>query len=200
MCNGNKIRPNIWKHLMGIFEETHLSINQSKRAIISQIYRWHVFQDFTEESIALTKRLVEKGYNENEIHEQISKTFTIERTHLLNQKSQPTSKIISLILRYNRTLPDIKRAVNKHWDILKINGYFEQFFTEPSIIAFIRIGNVQDILGTKTVISNRKQVCQNIDHNNYSKPWNSKLNSLCCTPVQSRNTFRSTVTHKSFEI
>ena len=93
----------------------------------------------------------------------------IERTHLLNQKSQPTSKIISLILRYNLTLPDIKRAVNKHWDILKINRYFEQFFTEPSIIAFIRIGNVQDILGTKTVISNRKQVCQNIDHNNYSK-------------------------------
>ena len=197
---GRKSAPTYGNIFMGIFEETHLSINQIKRAIISQIYRWHVFQDFTEESTALTKQLVERGYNENEIHEQISKTFTIERTHLLNQKNQPTSKIISLILRYNRTLPDIKRAVNKHWDILKINRDFEQFFTEASIIAFIRIGNVQDILGTKTLISKRKQVCQNIDHNNYSKPWNSKLNNLCCTPVQPRNTFRSTVTHKSFKI
>ena len=32
---------------------------------------------FTEQSKALTKRLAEKGYNENEIQQQISKTFTI---------------------------------------------------------------------------------------------------------------------------
>ena len=60
---------------------------------------------------------MEKCYNENEKHEQISNTFTIGRTHLLNQKNQPTSKIISLILIYNRTFPDKKKAVNKHWDI-----------------------------------------------------------------------------------
>ena len=44
-------------------------------------------EDFTEQSIALTKRLVERGYNENEILEQTSKTFAIERAHLLNPKS-----------------------------------------------------------------------------------------------------------------
>ena len=71
-------------------------------------------EDFTEQSKALTKRLVERGYNDNEIRQQISKTFTIERDHLLNQKKQATSNRIPLILTYNRTLPDIKRAINKH--------------------------------------------------------------------------------------
>ena len=34
-----------------------------------------------------------------------------------------------LILKYNRILRDIKRGVNKHWDILKIKRDFEQVFT-----------------------------------------------------------------------
>ena len=93
-------------------------------------------EDFTEQSKALTKRLVERGYNDNEIRQQISKTFTIERDHLLNQKKQATSNRIPLILIYNRTLPDIKRAVNKHWDMLKINRDFEQVYTELPLIAF----------------------------------------------------------------
>ena len=82
-------------------------------------------KDFAQQSKALAKRLVEKGYNENEIRQQISETFTIERAHLLNQKRQATSNRIPLILSCNRTLSDIKRAVNKHLVVLKINRDFE---------------------------------------------------------------------------
>ena len=60
--------------------------------------------------------------------------------------------------------------------------------------------NLQDILEKKTIVNNRKQLCQNIDQNCYSKPCNSKLNNLCCTQVQSTNTFRSTITNKTFKI
>ena len=60
------------------------------------------------------KAVSRKSYNENKIQEQISKTLTIERVHLLNQKNQVTSNRIPLILTNNLTLPDIKRAVNKH--------------------------------------------------------------------------------------
>ena len=66
-------------------------------------------EDLTEQSKALTKRLVERGYNENEIQQQISKTFTIERADLPNQEKQATSNRIPLILTYNCTLPDIKK-------------------------------------------------------------------------------------------
>ena len=138
-------------------------------------------KDFAEQSKVLTKRLVGRGYNENEIRQQISKTFTIERAHLLNQKRQATSNRIPLILLCNRTVSDMKRAVNKHWDILKINRDFEQVFTELPIIAFRRNRNFQDILGKKTIINNMKQLRQNINQNGYSTPCNSNLANLCCT-------------------
>ena len=59
-----------------------------------------------------------------------------ERAHLLNQNNQATSNRITLILPHNHALPDIKRTVNKHWNMLKINRDFEEVFTEPYIIAF----------------------------------------------------------------
>ena len=77
-------------------------------------------EDLTNQSKALTKRLVEKRCNENEIQQQFSKTFTTERGPLLNHKNQTTSKNSTntsynpTLLTYNPTLPDIKREVNRH--------------------------------------------------------------------------------------
>ena len=105
----------------------------------------------TEGSKALKNWLGEEGYNETEMQQQISKTFTIERTYLLKQKKQVRSNRIPLILTYNCTHPGIKRAVNKHWDILKIGKDFEQVFTELPIMVFRRSGNLQDILGIKAM-------------------------------------------------
>ena len=122
-------------------------------------------EDFTEQSKELTKRLVERGYNENEIQQQISKTSKTDRAHILNQKRQARSNRIPLILTYNHTLPDIKKAVDKHWDLLKINKDFEQVFTELPIIAFRRNRNLRDIFGKKISINDRKKSYQNINHN-----------------------------------
>ena len=124
----------------------------------------------------------------------------IEKSHLLNQKNQAISNRISLILTYNCTFPDIKRSVNKHWDISKITRDFQPVFTEFPIVAFKRIRKLQDILGKKTIVNSRKQLCQNINPKHYLKPCNFSLNNLCCTQVQSTNTFRSTVTQKALKV
>ena len=108
----------------------------------------------TEGSKALINRLGEKCYNETEMQQQISKKLTIERTCLLRQKKQVTSNGIPLILTYNCTHTGIKRAVNKHWDILEIGKDFEQVFTELPIIVFRRSRNLQDILGIKRMANN----------------------------------------------
>ena len=42
------------------------------------------------------------------------------------------------MLTYNRILPDIKRLINKHWGMLKINRDFEEVFKKLLIIAFRR--------------------------------------------------------------
>ena len=48
MCNGDKLCPNIRKHLRGFTcGNTHLSINHTKSAIIFQIYRSHIFESET---------------------------------------------------------------------------------------------------------------------------------------------------------
>ena len=55
----------------------------------------------------------------------------------------------------------MERAVNKHWDTFKISRDFKQLFTELPIIAFRRNRNQQDILGKKTIVNSRKQLCPN---------------------------------------
>ena len=80
-----------------------------------RLRRIHTTKEFfTDQSKMLTEWLVERGHNENEIQQQISNTFMIENTYLLNQKNQAISNRTPPILTYNRTLSDIKRAVNKH--------------------------------------------------------------------------------------
>ena len=128
-------------------------------------------------------RWLQWSYNENETQQQISKVLTIERAHLLNQKKQAISNRIPLTVTFQRTLPGIKRAVNKHWDILQKTSDFEEAFPKPSIIPFPPNKNLQDILCRKTNVNNKKQKCQNIDQNRYSKPCNSKLNSICPSAI-----------------
>ena len=106
----------------------------------------------------------------------------IEKAHLLNQKNKATSNRIPLILTYNRALPDIKRAENKHCYILKINKDFEQVFIELLIITFRQNRNLEDILGKKTIVNNRKQLCKILIKIAISKPYNS--NNLYCTQMQ----------------
>ena len=93
-------------------------------------------EDFREQSKPLTKRLVERRYNKNEIQQQILNTFTIERAHLLNQKNQAILNSIPLIFTYKRTLPDIRRTANKALGYIKNKLRFEQVFPELPIIAF----------------------------------------------------------------
>ena len=147
-------------------------LTKNKKRLELQVLRINpdTKKDLMEQSKALTKRLVEKGYNENEIQQQISKIFTIERAHLPQQKNQAASNRIPLILTYNRTFQDIKRAVNKHLDLLKINRDFEGFYRTPYNSLQTKQKNLQDILDKKTFVNNKKQLPQNIDQNGCPSP------------------------------
>ena len=83
------------------------------------------------------------------MQQQISKIITIERTQLLNREKHTKSNRTSIILPYNRTLLDTKKAINKHWDILKTNRDFEEVFAEPPNIVFRQNKNLHNILGKK---------------------------------------------------
>ena len=55
-----------------------------------------------------------------------------KNTTALSGKSRKI-KQKSIIFTNSHTIPDMKKAINKHWDILEINRDFEEVFTEPPI-------------------------------------------------------------------
>ena len=68
------------------------------------------------------------------------------------------SNRIPIILSYNSTLPVIKKAINKDWDVLKINIDFGEVFTEPPMIDFRPNRNKHDSLAKKAVVNNKKTI------------------------------------------
>ena len=73
----------------------------------------------------------------NEIYDSISKAFDRNRKDLLTQNNEPKYRI-ALAFTYNRTLPNVKETVKKHWNILQINNKFEDLFSEPLVMCFYR--------------------------------------------------------------
>ena len=105
------------------------------------------------------------------------------------------------VLTYNHQLPNIKAAINKHWDILKIKPPLETIFTEKAIIAFRRNKNLKDILGQKTILNGK--VKRNIPINEsreWCSPCNSRKFNLCCQQVKNTNTFKSNKPKAEFKI
>ena len=78
---------------------------------------------------------------------------------------------------HNRTLPNLKEAVKKHWNILQINNVNTEFidvFSELPIICFCRNENLKDILRTKTIINNKAQKVKSSNRKGYSILFHSK--------------------------
>lgn len=70
-----------------------------------------------------------------EICKSISKTFNKNRKDLLKQNKTLNFKN-PIILIHNYTLPNVKKAVKKDWDVLKINNKFKDIFAEPPLMSF----------------------------------------------------------------
>ena len=65
------------------------------------------------------------------------------------------------VVTNNPRLPHIKEAIDKHWDILKIDPKFKTIFSEKPFMAFKRNWNLRYIIGQKTIVNNK--VKRNID-------------------------------------
>ena len=69
----------------------------------------------------MSKKRIDRGYKKAEIYGSISKTFNRNREDLLTQNNEPNYRI-TLTLTYNRTLPNVKEAERKHWNIANKQG------------------------------------------------------------------------------
>ena len=129
MCNANKMRPTMRKHLHGyIWRNTHLFINQTKSAIISQVYIWHLFLmgEFWKGTTTIHIKIIEVqpfikfdfNYSKTQIHLldiAITKTSTGNLLTTLNRKTS-TANLISI--ENQRTLKFLNESspISKCWD------------------------------------------------------------------------------------
>ena len=96
-----------------------------------------------------------RGYSRSLIEEQIDKANLQEREQRLKEKEKGTGTIISLLLKYNRTLIKIKTIVMKHWHLLHINPNLAEIFKKSPILAFCQNKNLRDFIGTKLIESGK---------------------------------------------
>ena len=85
---------------------------------------------------------------------------------------------IHLVLRLNKTLPNIKEIVNKHWHLLQINPNHKNIVEEKPIIDYRRIRNLRELIGSNRTLNDRVVRKNNIEKKTtllqfmgYQKRW-----------------------------
>ena len=81
----------------------------------------------------------------------------MDKKNLLEEKAKKQSNRIPLVLTYDRTLPNVKRAISNNWNLLHINQEFKDVFQEPPILAFRRNRNLYYLLGCKNMVDRKVQ-------------------------------------------
>ena len=134
------------------------------------------------------------------MNQQIQKASDVERTELL--KDEPKSikkKLTPFVTTYNRNLPDVKKCIDKTWNLLQINDNIKQSFIEKPFIVYRRKQNLRDILGQTTILNNQVKKSNRLKTGKCSQCLSSAKN-LCCKQVKSTKTFTSNITKKKFDI
>ena len=121
---------------------------------------------------------------------------------MLKEKEKSNQQPLTFITTYNRTLPNLKKVIDKNWHILQLNDQLQKTFSEKPVISYRRNRNLKDIIGSN-IISNEKVVRKKVSlkqQQRYCSPCNSRRNNLCCKQDLKTNTFKSTSTNEEFKI
>ena len=86
-------------------------------------------QEYDKSIENLKTSFLKRGYEEKEITEHFHRASTKDRDDLLKKKDPKTKPHrIPFITTYNDTLPNIRQAINKTWNILHINDEIKKSF------------------------------------------------------------------------
>ena len=149
----------------------------------------------------LAKTFESRGYAPAGIKEQIQKAMKTSRNELLQEKTKTPSKRIPLSIKYNRTLPSVRHIINKHWNILQLDKKVKETFKERPILAFRHNKNLKDYIGSNKIENNIK-VSYSTKTNEIKscQPCLARSGNLCCQQVKSTSSFKSDITHKTYDI
>lgn len=137
----------------------------------------------------LIRQFVDKGYKRG------NSKFRKLTSSIQNNCSTNENVMISNVYHYqkhNRVLPNLQDTLTKQWHILQANESCKKAFSPLiAIIGFRKDTSLKQIIGTKTIHSNKKIIkTKNNDHTGKFVPCNSKC-CLCCQQFTSTKTFKS---------
>ena len=145
----------------------------------------------------LKESFINRGFKEKFLDAEFQRLSEIERDALLTPKSKKKDqKRIPFITTYNKTLPNVKQIINKHWYLLQINSNLRTAFEQERLIAYRRNKNLGDLIGSKKILDG-KVVRKN---NNKKQLYCSPCLTICCQQVLKTNTFTSYRTGETFKI
>ena len=108
------------------------------------------------ESPNLKKSFINRGFKENFLDTHLQLLSEIERNALLAPKSKEEHQNrVPFVLPNNKTLPNVKQIINKHWHLLQINSNVRTAFKQEPIIAYRRNKNLGDLIGSNKILDNK---------------------------------------------
>ena len=100
---------------------------------------------------------------------------------------------------WNLRVPNIRSAIDKHWNILKINTELAETFKEKPFVAYRKNQNLKDFIG-QTTIENNKVLRKKTQQKGKCRPCWAKTNNLCCRQIQSTSLFTNQQTKRYYTI
>ena len=182
----------------------------SKSLINSILFRQTLWlKKICSETLGLNKHLNELresfincGYKEHFLTDQFNRISEVTTKALLNSKQKIANKPrISLVLKFNITLPNIKKVIDEYWHLLQINPKLKSTFQGKPIIARKRNRNLKEIIGSNKILNNkviRKK--QEEKKHLFCSPCYTRRNNLCCQQVEKTNVFKCYKTGKTNKI
>ena len=82
------------------------------------------------------------------------KNIKSNKGRFINSKPKTANKPrIPLVLKFNRTLPNIKEIIDKHWHLLQINPKLKNIFQERPVIGYRKNRNLKEIIGSNKILN-----------------------------------------------
>ena len=97
----------------------------------------------------LKRSFISRGINEKFLDTEFQRLPEIDRNALLAPKLKEKDQIIiSFVTTYNKTLPNAKQIIIKHWHLLQINSNLRTAFGKEPNIAYRRNKNIGDLISS----------------------------------------------------
>ena len=141
-------------------------------------------EDYLRKTQELNGFLINQGYNENEVQNQIDRATGLDREALLCSKRMKTPlERVPLIVTYHSGLPPLRSTLDKHSSILNVSKNLRELaIRNPPLVAYQRPPNLRTLLV-------RAQFTQKQERSYKGNSWCQQVRCKTCRHIQPIKTF-----------